>query len=198
MGRVVPICFWTRKEMYEYLYLCSIYKNLKTDKQMNVQGGDIRLKCGRVMCVVISCVQWCRWRCASIWMWLEYIKHWSVTRRRPLFLLQNLIESKHPSHSLHRWCSLLLWSAVLTSSTFCDSKSNSQLRDRRSCRLSFRFLTLSASVLPNFKKIVERESLIIGVHHFEVVSSIVRTNLRDCHNVFRVRGKRRKSGDWCR
>jgi hypothetical protein len=170
---------------------------MKSNKQMNVQGGYIRLKCGRVMWVIISCVLRYRWRCASVWMWLEYIKHWSVTRERSLLLLQNLIESKHP-HSLHSLCSLLVWSAVLISSTFGDSKPKSQLRDRRSYLLSFRFLTPRAAVLPNFNMIVEREFLIIGVQHFEVGFSIVRTNLCDCRNVFSVGGKRRKSRDWCR
>ena len=120
------------------------------------------------------------------------------TRQRPLLLFQNLIEGKHPPYSLHICFSLIVWSGVLTSRTVGDSKPGSQLRDYRGSLLSFRFLALRAALLTNFNKIVQREFLITGVQHFEVVFGIVRTNLRCCHNVFRLGGKPLKSGDWCR
>jgi len=63
-------------------------------------------------------------------------------------------------------------------------------------------VSVSSPSLPLWFRI-SRRSLSVNCWSLEFITSkssysIVRTNLRDCHNVLRVRAKRRKSGDWCR
>lgn len=63
---------------------------------------------------------------------------------------------------------------------FSESKPLRQLRNRHGTllrlRLRLRRLVI-CTWLPNFKKIVERELLIMGVHQFKDIFSIVQTNL---------------------
>ena len=92
-------------------YMFILIKNYKMQWQINdsLRNRNFLFNGRRVVCVIIASVQ----QGTSPWRWLAEIKHWSLTRHRPL--LQNLlIASKHSYSSLSScFCSLLVPANIL-------------------------------------------------------------------------------------
>jgi len=131
-------------------------------------GRHCLLNCTQVICTIISHVQqygWCR---PILWMGPE-MKHWRLTKRRPVFLLQNLhIASKHPyvypcvfvASNRYRQSNVLLASINASPSVSLQTAMVLSWRWGSGSLASAR-----VTLLPHFNKIVERELLIMGPQH---------------------------------
>lgn len=113
------------------------------------------------------------------------IRHWTVARQNPRFLLHNLlIASKLPNNSVSGCCCTLL--ARINVLRYLDVSSNEssplvQLRNLLSPFLRPRLRLLGSfrgALLPNLNKMVERKLLITGIQKHENIFQITRTILR--------------------
>jgi hypothetical protein len=167
-----------------------MYKNyaiLQTND--NLRRRHILLYLRRAICVIISHVQQCSWRCTNPWRRLEEIKHWCLAHKTP----SSPSESPHNSLS-NSCCSLLVSVSVLKhlDASFSQSKSLGQLQNSHGTilRLKLWFLSfLKSALLHNFGTVVEHELLIVRVQ-------------RPWFNIFGmgtndVSAEWRKSGDGC-
>ena len=121
------------------------------------------------------------------------IKHWTVGRQNPLFLLQNLlIASKLTNNSVSGCCCTLL--ARINVLRHLDVSSNEpkpllKFLNRLSPFLRLRVKLLGSfkgALLPNLNKMVERKLLITGVRQHENIFQISRTNLRTWLSTLRL------------
>lgn len=144
----------------ERRYTCPYIWNIYIKHKINLSGRRILSWFFRIN---ISSVQQYRWQCTS----LEWIRHWSQARQRPLLLLRNrLTESKHLRNSLYSICLSLMLRTKLTrhlNATFNESKPLSQLRNCHGPLLTIRVRFLNFLIFkgrfPNFTDVVQCEIL---------------------------------------